>query len=181
MNDYINYSGGAKGADTIWETYGEKYGVSTIAFSFISHNTDSKHFIILTEKELEESDSYYRKASRLLKRKYPSNNIYVNNLLRRNWFQVKNADTIFAIGELIDNIVNGGTGWAVAMATIVNKPIYLFEQNKNIWMKYVYEIKEFRECKEPILTKKFAGIGTRKINNNGIKAIQTIYTNTFLY
>jgi hypothetical protein len=35
------------------------------------------------------------------------------NLLSRNYAQVKNADAIFAVGQLNNGIVDGGTGWAV--------------------------------------------------------------------
>ena len=61
----------------------------------------------------------------------------------------------------------GGTGWAVQVAVDHKKPIYFFEQNDNQWYYYDYESDRFEIYEEiPKLTEKFAGIGTREINDN---------------
>ena len=102
---------------------------------------------------------------------------YVKKLLSRNWYQVKNSDCIYAVGTLkTDETVDGGTGWAVQLSIDNNKPIYLFEQNQNSWFKYSYEENKFIKILGiPLLTGKFAGIGTRKLNENGEKAIIELY------
>lgn len=102
---------------------------------------------------------------------------YTKNLLARDWFQVKNSDTIFAIGTInIENIVAGGTGYAVSMGVDEKKPIFLFEQNHNQWYYFDYESDRFELYEDvPKLTKNFAGIGTRDINENGIKAIVKLF------
>ena len=101
--------------------------------------------------------------------------------MSRNWFQVKNAEAIFAVGRLVVNDfskVEGGTGWAVQMAIDNNKDVvFLFEQNDRRWFKFNKEEKRFKPFHPnsiPILTKHFAGIGTRQINESGIDAIKNI-------
>ena len=97
------------------------------------------------------------------------------HLLARNWMQVKNSDAIYAIGEIKNNIVAGGTGWAVQMAIDNNKQVYVFDQNKNNWY---YWNGKFEYCNTPVLVENYAGIGTRDINENGIKAIINVYKKT---
>jgi hypothetical protein len=61
------------------------------------------------------------------------------------------------------------------MAIDMNKELYVFDQNKNQWY---YWNQKFEVCVTPKLTKNYAGIGTRKINNNGIQAIRNVYNKT---
>lgn len=63
------------------------------------------------------------------------------------------------------------------MAIDVNKPVYVFDQERNKW--YTNVDKDWIEIGTPTLTPNFAGIGTRNINQNGIEAIRDVYENTF--
>lgn len=180
---YICHSGGAEGSDTFWETEGEKYAVQTIAYSFNGHDTTSYNRYVLSEADLNEGWEKVLIANQSLKRKIQTGNQYTKNLVSRNWFQVKNATAVFAIGEFI-NIqrihVSGGTAWAVQMAKDNNKPIYLFNQMNNAWFIWSYQYGKFLQYfVNPTLTENFAGIGTRRLNDLGRNAITEIYKNTF--
>jgi len=92
-------------------------------------------------------------------------------------------------------IVDGGTGYAVQMAINLGKPVYVFHQGSNKdnsteigWYKWESEYNLLREntnkgkfvkVDTPILTEKFAGIGTREINEAGKQAIEDVYNKTF--
>ena len=189
--NYNNYSGGAKGSDIAWEIVGKKYGVKTTSFSFKEHNSLSSNRMILSDEELLEGWERVLVSAKKMNRYIENTSPYVRKLLSRNWFQVKNSDAIFAIGTIVypnkkgskqtnkTNIpvVDGGTGYAVHMAMEVGKLIFVFEQNLNKWFKW--ENDNFIEIEEPILTKNFAGIGTRELTDNGINAIKSIYEKTF--
>lgn len=184
--EYICHSGGCPGADMAWETEGEKYGVKTISYSFHNHQQEGKNQKILSPKELQEGYDAAKIADKTLKRnfdviQYP----YVKNLLARNWFQVKNAEAVYAISKkfLSNNIVDGGTGWAVQMAIDSNKPIYVFDQVTNRWYKYNTNNNIFDPISStaPILTKNFAGIGTRDLTDSGLQAIINTYIATIDY
>ena len=95
------------------------------------------------------------------------------DLLARNWMQVKNADSIFAIGHLKKGIVDGGTGWAVQMAIDAGKPVYVFDQERGEWFKNIGG--QWSRSDVPTLTSNFAGIGTRQLNDAGRKAIEAVY------
>ena len=125
--NYICHSGGCPGSDMTWENEGNKYGIKTIAYSFFNHVQEGENQKILNWKELEEGAEHVLVAELTLKRNLQNlNSAYVLNLLCRNWFQVKNSEAIFAIGTFVDlkqNIVNGGTGWAVQMGIDNNKDV----------------------------------------------------------
>lgn len=70
----------------------------------------------------------------------------------------------------------GGTGWAVQMAIDAGKPCFVFIQQSDKWMSYHTIMNKWRNLDSvPFLHKKFAGIGTRNLKPNGIKAIIDIY------
>jgi len=178
---YVNHSGGAAGADMAWETVGLQYKVHTVSYSFPKHNQYGQNPYLLSERELNEGYQHVLDASTALHRPVYRLSHYVRNLLSRNWFQVKYAEAVFAIGELQSTcIVNGGTGWAVQMAINVKKPVYVFDQSQyKCWLTFDYTKNLFVECTTPILTKQFAGIGTRNINDDGLLAIGEVYEVTF--
>lgn len=171
VTTYVNHSGGAIGSDTMWGEIGEEYGVVS---NHYYHGTKTPNGNIeITEEQFERGKQHVYKANETLHRRPDK---YMN-LLARNWIQVENSDAVFAIGQLKNNVVDGGTGWAVQMAIDVNKPVYVFDQERNKWYTKVDE--DWIEINTPTLTPNFAGIGTRNINQNGIKAIRDVYENTF--
>lgn len=177
-NVYINHSGGCIGSDIEWETQCYDYSIKTISYSFPNHIQYGKNPKILNSDELNEGWEQVLLCEKPIRRPlYKINNIpYVKNLLCRNWFQVKNADAIFAIGRFVigsNKLFDGGTGWAVQMAINNKKKVYVFDQNIDSWFIFYYPKNEFAEISgSPYLTKNFAGIGTREINENGKQAIK---------
>lgn len=176
---FVCYSGGADGADTIFENEAILKGFEVVSFSFDGHNTNSKNRCILTPKQLNEGLNHIRIANIRLGRNINNLTSYVRNLISRDWFQVKYSEAIFAIGLLdVNNNVCGGTGYAVSSAIDNKKPIFLFEQTFNQWYYFDYESENFEIFEDiPKLTEKFAGIGTRNINQNGINAIKQLFKN----
>lgn len=180
----INHSGGCDGSDMYWEFEGRNYGINTVSYSFYNHVQHGENPFVLTTEELIEGYEHVKIAAKSLYRPldrivYP----YIKNLISRNWFQVKNADTIFAIGMFDGKIhkkVKGGTGWAVQMAIDNKKVVYFFNQPTNEWHIYSYQYKKFVPYyATPKLTENFAGIGTRELTAFGELAIKTVYEYTF--
>ncbi len=173
LNSYTNHSGGAVGSDTQWDVIGKEFGMITNKhYYFEGFKTPNGNTAIPIELK-KEADEKLKAANKTLGRKFPTSKEYVNNLLRRNWWQVKNSDAIFAIATITDNKVDGGTGWAVHMAIAENKPVYVFDQKINKW--FTWNNNKFIESAIPRLTKNFAGIGTREINESGKQAIRNVY------
>jgi hypothetical protein len=193
LSNLICHSGGATGSDTYFEEIGKEYGVITKAYSYKTfyHNSTSK--VEISDEDFLEGIKQINIANKIMKRYNTKKYI---NLLARNWCQVKYSDEIFAIGTILDSkqknskgyynnsniqIVDGGTGYASTMAIINNKPLYVFDQQKNGWFKWSYISNKFILLKNiPKISKQnFTGIGTREIKDNGINAIKNLYKNTF--
>ena len=176
LSRFTNHSGGAIGSDSYWGTTGEKYGVTSRHYHAEGAKTPTGNTPV-TREQLLEADEHLKKANETLKRRFPTSNEFINNLLRRNWQQVKNSDEVFAISTIKNNLVEGGTGWAVQMAIDTGKPVHVFDQNTNSW--YTYENGSWVKTETPVLTPNFAGIGTRQISEAGKKAIEEVYDKTF--
>ena len=193
LDRLVCHSGGATGADTYWETIGDNYGVKTKAYSYKTkyHTTENK--VEISDTDYEEGVKEITKANRVLSR-YGIHKFM--NLLARNWSQVKYSDEVFAIGTIVEpgkkgskgfynksefQVVDGGTGYAVQMAINNGKFVYVFDQDKDKWFRWSYTSLKFIEVTKPlkISYENFAGIGTREIKPNGIKAIEEIYKLTF--
>jgi hypothetical protein len=172
MGNKICHSGGATGADFIWENEALKKGYKIKSYSFEGHNTKSKNRVILTEKELKEGFEQIKSANKLLNRNLNNLISYTKKLISRDWFQAKNADAIYAVGVFDGDMVAGGTAYCVACAINLNKPVYFFEQNEGMW--YIWN-NGFEVCEEVTLVDNFAGVGTRKINQKGIDAITKLF------
>jgi predicted NAD-dependent protein-ADP-ribosyltransferase YbiA (DUF1768 family) len=179
-SEYTNHSGGAIGADSAWDTIGREFGVVNHNHYYYGSKTP-KGNIELTKDELDEGVAEMRKAAAVLG-KNPQKASTVN-LLARNWFQVKNSDQVVAIAPIADNMkfVEGGTGWAVAMAQANNKETHVFNLNDNSW--YTWDGTEFVASEVPTLSKNFAGIGSRqdngKMTEESLQAIYDVYDRTF--
>ena len=194
LNKVTCHSGGAVGSDTVWEEVGEEFGVKTKAYSYRTKSHVSPNKVEISDQDYEQGVVEITKANKTLGRfgihKYMS-------LLARNWAQVKYSKQVFAIGSIIkageksakgyknnskSDVVDGGTGYAVMMAINQENDVYVFDQTKDKWFRWSYNALRFMETKEvPSITEQnFAGIGTREIHPNGIKAIRDVYEKTFL-
>lgn len=190
LNGYINHSGGAIGSDTWWGDIGAKYGVKSNHY-YYSEKTPNGNFEI-SEVDYEEGRHEAAKAAAYnFGYKYETMKDY---RLIRNWAQVKYSDAIFAIGHLVrpgeklfpnqkndtrvalNGAVQGGTGYAVAMAILHNKPVYVYDQERKQWFSHIDG--KWSVSQTPTLTMNFAGIGTRNINDDGKKAIEDVYNKT---
>ena len=188
---FVNHSGGANGSDMYWGQIGEKYGVTSNHYYYNEKTPYGNKEI--SQQDYEEGRQESAKAAAYnYDYKYAT---MKDSRLIRNWAQVKYADAIFAIGHLVKpgeklfpNIpgdtrvaknvaVTGGTGYAVAMAILHNKPVYVFDQERGKWYKHVDG--KWSESDVPTLTTNFAGIGTRNITKAGIQAIEDVYAKTF--
>lgn len=167
----VLHSGGAIGADYEWDRQGAPFGVVSRHY-WHGFRTPFGN-VQITEADFEEGCRHVLHANRVLQR---SPERYMD-LLARDWCQVKYADAVYAIGCLQRGVVEGGTGWAVQMAIDVGKPVYLFDQTLCRWL--TFENGEWAGCDVPVLTRDFAGIGSRNITVSGIRAIGEVYRRTF--
>ena len=190
--DYTNHSGGATGSDTAWLEIGKEFGVVNQKHYYHGTKTPNGNTEISEEDYNEGRYEAAKAANYNYGYKYDT---MKDDRLIRNWAQVKYSDEIVAIGHLVkrgeklfpskandtrvaENVaVTGGTGYAVAMAILHNKPVYVYDQVRKQWYKNIEG--KWSKSEVPTLTKNFAGIGTREINEDGKQAIRDVYEKTF--
>jgi hypothetical protein len=171
-------SGGCDGADIIWGDEALKAGHELIHYGFSGMKSQRQHQVLwLNYAQLIEADKHLIKANETLHRAFPTKSEYVNNLLRRNFWQVKHSNSVYAVAPIKGGVVQGGTGWAVQMA-IDGKIniIYCFDLETERWMVWNYKewIPEGQYFTKPSGT--YAGVGSREITDAGRKAIQGVYS-----
>lgn len=173
--DMSLHSGGAVGSDTVWGDIGKEFGIlpENIKHYYAEGEKTPTGNTPVSKEALKEADQHLKKANKTLGRKFPTSNEFVNNLLRRNYFQVKNSSAVYAIGKIENNLVNGGTGWAVQMAVDMGKSVFVYDQERHDWFTMIDG--KFQETGMPTLSKNFAGVGTREINDAGRREIREVY------
>src|SRR4051812_379906 len=110
-------SGAADGADIAWGEIAKHNGHAVCHWSFNGHRPKiSGDVYFLTNDQLKEADPALIKANQKLKRKYPTNSNHVNNLLRRDYWQVIRSDSVYIVSWFVKDssllTINGGSAWA---------------------------------------------------------------------
>ena len=103
-------------------------------------------------------------------------------MLQTLWYQVNSGQEIYVVGTILDDeTVRGGTGWGAEFAKLCNKPLYVFDQDKDGWFQWTGT--EWEACgasRAPVITHPhFTGTGTRNIRDNGKRAIDELFTRSF--
>lgn len=202
MSEITNHSGGAKLSDAKWDQIGREFGV-------VNHNhyrepgtktVDSLELqkagvtaTELSEEEYNEGQPKSTIAARQMGRIQQTHQVRSNYIIR-NWAQVKNSEAVYAIGTIIQKgtemehgkialieQIKGGTGYAVQMAINEKKPVYVFDGTKDSW--FVWNGETFEKTTTPVLTKNFAGIGSRTLSTQEVidkstQAIRDVYQKT---
>ncbi len=177
--DVILFSGGAVGAESYFGICAESYGIDEVNFSFEGHEIDRNRGLrILNHEELKQGDISLNYVSKLMHRNYPDTPLF-RKILQSIWYQINSCQEIFVIGKILDDkTVKGGTGWGAEFAKICNKALYVFDQEQNRWFKWDGE-NWINTMNVKITQNHYCGTGTRILKENGKKAIEELYLNTF--
>ena len=102
-------------------------------------------------------------------------------MLQTLWYQVNNGQEIYVVGVIQDDrTVRGGTGWGAEFAKLCNKPLFVFDQEKDGWFEWTGDDWKSRGRTTPTITHPhFTGTGTRKVHDNGKRAIEDLFTRSF--
>lgn len=177
-------SGGAKGADAQWGMTAGSAGHSVIHWSYEKHKVHAPEVEVvrLTQEQLDIADPFLHRANKALERVVPTWKPWLCNLLRRNFYQVRWTQSVYAVGKFKDGKVDGGTAWAVQMyldrfihdgEDWSKCKVYFFEQDENRWYEWKDGWKPLAG-QPPAPEGVWTGIGTRDLNLNGKTAIRTL-------
>ena len=181
----ICFSGGAIGADTAFGAAATLANHRVVHYVFAGKYGSGRDRYKLTLTELLVADKFLRQANEVLQRgNFDDYYDYTKNLLRRNYYQIKDTQRVYAIAYLDDRQrVEGGTGWAVQMAIDLHVPeIYVFNQYNLTWNRWYANINEDKygwELMEELPPRPhdlYTGIGSSKrFTDDGRRAIENLY------
>jgi hypothetical protein len=178
----ILFSGGAAGAEAEFGACAERHGIEEVNFTFEGHPIVRHRGVrVLNHEELQSGDVSLAYVSRLIHRRF-ADAPTIRKILQTLWYQVNSGQEIYVIGTILDDdTVRGGTGWGAEFAKLCNKPLHVFDQGKDAWFKWSGEA--WQKCgpaEAPVITHvHFTGTGTRKMQANGTKAIEDLFTRSF--
>jgi hypothetical protein len=180
-NDYILFSGGAPGAEEEFGACAERHGIEEVNFTFDGHVEARRRGVrVLNHEELQAGDVSLEYVSRLMNRRYTDSPL-IRKVLQTLWYQVNNGQEIYVLGVIQDDrTVRGGTGWGAEFAKLCNKPLFVFDQEKDSWFEWTgADWKGLGRTTPTITHPHFTGTGTRKVHDNGKRAIEDLFTRSF--
>ena len=180
-SDCIQFSGGAPGAEAQFGACAERHGVEEVNFTFDGHKIERHRGVrVLNHEELLAGDVSLAYVSRLMNRRYTEGPT-LRKVLQTLWYQVNNGQEIYVIGSVQDDgTVRGGTGWGAEFAKLCNKPLYVFDQDKDKWFTWTGEAWTATASGEPVITHPhFTGTGTRTLRENSVRAIDALFDRSF--
>ena len=178
----ILFSGGAPGAEAAFGANAERLGVEEVNFTFDGHRIDRHRGVrVLNHEELLGGDVSLEYVSRLMHRRY-TDSPTIRRVLQTLWYQVNHGQEIYVIGAILDDgTVRGGTGWGAEFAKLCNKPLCVFDQDKDTWLRWSGERWDpLGKHDAPVITHPhFTGTGTRELRDNGRTAIEGLFHRSF--
>jgi len=174
------FSGGARGSEALFGELAEKHALEEVTFTFDGHQrARERGQRTLTDAELKTGDVSLIYVSKLMNRKYPSTTVF-KKVLQSIWHQVMSGDEVFVVGWILpDGTVKGGTGWGAEQAKLCNKPLRVFDQERDAWFRWVGA--DWEPVAPPsIQAPRFTGTGTRFLEENGRRAIVELFERSFV-
>lgn len=177
-SQYTLYSGGLKGAESEFGRNAEQWGIGEVTFSYEGHKVERTiGLTILNEDALQKGDVSMEIVSQRMGRTY-SEAEKIRKVIQSIFHIVNNGYQVFVVGWILpDDTVKGGTGWGVELAKLFNRPLSVFDQERNQW--FTWKDNQWTPDKPVISNKKFAGTGTRYLSEDGKAAICDLFKRSF--
>jgi hypothetical protein len=171
---------GSAGAEAEFGACAERWAVGEVNFTFGGRPeiVRTRGLVELSEEELrvgEVSAAYVKAHMHRAFVESPE----LRRVLQAIWHQVSAAGEVFSVGAVnADKTAHGGTGWAVELARHWGKPVHLFDQERDRWLRWGGE--DWVPVAPPAITcERFAGAGTRSLSPGGREAIRALFERTF--
>jgi len=181
-SDCILFSGGASGAEAAFGACAERYGIEEVNFTFDGHKIDRHRGVrVLNHEELLAGDVSLEYVSRLMHRRYTEGPT-IRKVLQTLWYQVNHGQEIYVIGSILeDGTVKGGTGWGAEFAKLCNKPLCVFDQDRDAWFHWNGTTWDLLDATTvPVISHPhFTGTGTRTLRDNARREIDTLFRRSF--
>jgi hypothetical protein len=178
----ILFSGGAAGAEAEFGACAERHGIEEVNFTFEGHKIARHRGVrVLNHEELQSGDVSLAYVSRLMHRRF-ADAPTIRKVLQTLWYQVNSGQEIYVVGHIEeDYTVRGGTGWGAEFAKLCNKPLSVFDQQRDGWFTWNGSKWTRRTSDDlPRITHPhITGTGTRVLEDNGRAAIVSLFERSF--
>jgi hypothetical protein len=172
------YSGGHRGTEAFFGDQAEKWGLKEVNFSFEGHQPARRRGLeVLAPAELKKGDISMEIVSLRMNRTYASAE-KIRKVIQTLFHMVNKGFQVFAVGWILpDGTVKGGTGWGVELAKLFNRPLSVFDQDRNGW--FTWDGKSWIPDEPLISANSFTGTGTRDLGEKGRQAIEALFERSF--
>lgn len=177
-DQFTFYGGGHRGTEAEFGQQAEQFGVREVNYSYEGHQpARANGLTMLSPEELKKGDISMEIVSLRMKRRYSEAN-KIRLVLQLIFHMVNSGLQVFAVGWIQpDNTVKGGTGWGVELAKLFNRPLSVFDQDRNQW--FTWKNNSWVEDLPKVEHTTFVGTGTRNLTDAGRQAIKDLFTRSF--
>ncbi|MEO0605419.1 MAG: hypothetical protein AAF211_28570, partial [Myxococcota bacterium] len=117
-------------------------------------------------------------VSKRLHRNYHDRESLIRGVLQTIWHMVSRSQQVFVVGAIQeDGTVRGGTGWAVELAAMWSRELWVFDLPSSRWHRW--SGRGFGPGQPRITTREFCGTGTRTLPDEGRQAIEELFAISF--
>ena len=172
------YSGGHKGAEAEFGRLAEQWGMNEVNFSYEGNTPQrTRGLRVLSPQDLDKGNVSMEIVSTRLGRTF-SKAEKIRNVIQAIFHMVNNGYHILAVGWIqTDGTVKGGTGWGVELAKLFNRPLNVYDQDRQAWFAWKNNA---WVAETPVLAHKtFVGTGTRNLSDDGRRAIGDFFETNF--
>jgi len=171
-------SGGHKGAEAEFGRAAKRWGIGQTTLSFEGHDMEwPVNVRVLAPQELAKGDVSMEIVSRRMGRTYHQPG-RIRSVVQSIFHMVNDAYQVFVVGTIQpDDTVKGGTGWAVELAKLFNRPVWVYDQARDGW--FGWRGGRWEPDTPTIGDKPFCGTGTRNLTDAGRAAVGELYQRSF--
>jgi len=168
------FHGGHKGAESAFGRAAERWDLPEATISYKGHVMEfAKNVEELSDEQLEKGHVSMEFVFQALGRRF-ANAQAIRRVIYSIFHIVTRGDELFVVGMIQpDNHVKGGTGWGVELAKLFNRPVHVFDQDKNGW--FSWDGHEWQSSEPKLPNRPFSATGTRNLSDAGRQAILELF------
>ena len=166
--------GGHKGAEAEFGRAAAAHGIPEITLSFEGHVMErSENVEVLDDAELEKGRVSMEFVFQRMGRRFVQGE-GLRRVMQSMFHLVVRSDELLAVGWIQpDGTVKGGTGWGVELAKVFNRPVHVFDQDKNGW--FTWDGVRWNPSEPRLGEHAIGATGTRHLTEQGRKAIHELF------
>jgi len=171
-------SGGHKGAEAEFGRAAKRWGLEQTTLSFAGHDMEWPVSVrVLGDAELAKGDVSMEIVSARMHRSYHQPGL-IRRVVQSIFHMVNDAYQVFTVGWIqSDDTVKGGTGWAVELAKLFNRSLWVFDQARDGW--FAWRGGRWEPDAPKIGERPFCGTGTRNLTDAGRAAVGELFEASF--